>query len=324
MTTLVTGSTGFIGQHVIYLLQEVGADFRPVVRAIAGSPARLTGMGPETVVADLARESLDSAALDGVSSVIHLAGHAHERASAPSARLHWGLNLAGTRRLAEDAAAAGVRRLVFVSTIKVNGDSTTDEPITEVSPTDPRGDYAESKFEAEHALHEIAARSGLEVVVVRPPLVVGPGVAGNVLRLMRLLDSNRPLPFGAIENRRSLIGVRSLARLLIACAHSSVPPPEVLVAADEPPLATTDLVRTLAEGMGARARLFPVSTRVLRAAGTAIRRRAEVDRLCNSLEVDASLARSMGLLRDADVRAAIREAAGAHRASTRKDSQWGA
>lgn len=289
---LVTGATGFIGGEVCRQLLDRGWRVRAALRRAFALP---TGV-ESAVVGDIGADTDWSAALDGVGAVIHLAARVHvmhEQASDPLNEFRR-VNVAGTSRLATQAAAAGVGRLVFVSSIKVNGESTDERPpFTETDPAAPVDPYGISKWEAETELLRISAASHLEVAIVRPPLVYGPGVGGNLRRILRAVASGLPLPFASIDNRRSLIGVWNLADLLLCALTHPRAAGEIFLAADGRDLSTPALIRGLAAGMGRPARLFPVPQGLLTALGRWSGRGAEMNRLCGSLEVDAGKARTL-------------------------------
>ncbi|TCO80334.1 nucleoside-diphosphate-sugar epimerase [Plasticicumulans lactativorans] len=289
---LVTGATGFIGSEVCRQLLDRGWRVRAALRRAFALP---TGV-ESAVVGDIGADTDWSAALDGVGAVIHLAARVHvmhEQASDPLNEFRR-VNVAGTSRLATQAAAAGVGRLVFVSSIKVNGESTDERPpFTETDPAAPVDPYGISKWEAETELLRISAASHLEVAIVRPPLVYGPGVGGNLRRILRAVASGLPLPFASIDNRRSLIGVWNLADLLLCALTHPRAAGEIFLAADGRDLSTPALIRGLAAGMGRPARLFPVPQGLLTALGRWSGRGAEMNRLCGSLEVDAGKARTL-------------------------------
>ncbi len=204
------------------------------------------------------------------------------------------VNVAGTRNLAEQAAALGVKRLVYLSSIKVNGERTegesrfarNDEPL----PEDP---YGISKWEAEQALWDVSARTGLEVVVVRPPLVYGPGVKGNFWRLLRLVASGVPLPLGAVCNRRSLVGLDNLVDLLTRCVDHPAAAGQTFLVSDNHDLSTPALICRLARALGKSPRLLPVPPSMLRLAGSITGKAAEVERLIGSLQVDITHTREV-------------------------------
>lgn len=287
---LVTGAAGFVGTALVRVLRAHGGTVRAVGRsALAGnrtSAAEYLPVGPIDARTDW------SGALDGVATVIHLAARVHvmrESATNPLAEFRR-VNVAGSERLAAQAAARGVRRLVYVSSIKVNGELTHGRPFSDGDVPNPQDAYALSKLEAENVLRRIGMATGLEVVIVRPPLVYGPGVKGNFLSLLRLVDAGFPLPFARCDNRRSFIGVTNLAELLAECARNPAAVGATLLAADGEDLSTPELVRRMAAALGRPARLLPIPTVWLSRMTRLIGRRGWYDRLCGSLQIDASAA----------------------------------
>lgn len=230
-------------------------------------------------------------ALQGVEVVIHCAARVHvmdEQAADPLAEFR-AVNVEATRHLAQQAAAAGVTRFVFVSSIKVNGEETAaGRPFTADATPRPQDAYGQSKLEAEQALFAIAAQTGLEVVVVRPPLVYGPGVKANFASLMRALQRRLPLPFGAIDNRRSLVARDNLVDLLLCCARHPAAAGQVFLVSDGEDLSTAQLCRGLSQALGVRPRLLPVPPALLRLLGRLTGRSQQVQRLLGSLQVDIS------------------------------------
>jgi len=283
---LVTGAGGFIGRALCPALKAAGHDVAAALR----SPEGVTL--PEGVTAhpvgDIGPATDWTAALDGVDAVVHLAARVHvmeESAADPEAEYRR-VNVLGTRRLAEACAAAGVRRLVFLSTVKVNGEATKGPPFRETDPPAPKDPYGRSKLQAEEALAQVAAASRLETVVVRPPLVYGPGVKGNFLSLLALCRRAPPLPLAAVENRRSLIFVGNLCDALVRCLSEATAAGETFLVRDGDDLSTPELVRRLAAALGRPSRLFPVPAALLRAAGVLTGKSAVVARLLDSLVVD--------------------------------------
>jgi nucleoside-diphosphate-sugar epimerase len=295
MLTLVSGATGFVGRALVGRLLAEGWRVRAALR----DPSRgrgLDGMVELAEVGEIGPDTRWAGALSGVDVVFHLAARVHQLPdpSPDPASAYRRVNAAGTERLARAAAAAGVRRLVFVSSIKVNGEARA-APYTEDDAPAPADAYGESKREAEAALWSEARASGLEIVVVRPPLVYGPGVKANLLRLLRAVDRGLPLPLGAIRNRRSLLYVENLADALIACARDPRAAGRTYLVSDGEDLSTPGLIRALAKALARPARLVPVPVPLLRAAGTLLGARAAVDRLVGSLAVDSTrLRRELG------------------------------
>lgn len=285
----VTGATGFVGRAVVEALDRRGAEAVALVR----STRRLDGAAAVRVVGDVDGATDWRGHVHDLDAVVHLAARVHVmdgNGKEQRAACH-AVNAEGTRKLAEDCAAAGVRRLVLVSSVKVNGEQTLDRPFAEtdaVAPTDP---YASSKWQAEQHLRAICAASGLQGVIVRPVLVYGPGAGGNLARLMRLVRRGVPLPFAAVDNRRSLIGVANLADLLLCCAVSERAAGRLFLAADGDDLSTADLIRHLAAGLGVRPRLFSAPPGLLRGVAGVFGRSPDIDRLIGSLQVDTTAAR---------------------------------
>lgn len=288
----VTGANGFVGRAVVAAI--LGGGGIPVALVRDERAAMACGKGEIRRVGAIDGSTEWRPHLEGCSGVIHLAARVHVMSEHEADPLEAFLrvNRDGSRKLAADCAVAGVRRLVFASSIKVNGEETAFDaangdtaPFTDIDRPAPQDAYGQSKWEAEKALFDIAARTGLEVSVVRPPLVYGPGVGGNMHRLMKLVHKAIPLPLGAVDNRRSLIGVRNLADLLLLAGRHPQAAGRVFLARDRIELSTPDLIRALARALDTRARLFPVSVPLLRFAGRVLGKRAEIDRLSTSLQV---------------------------------------
>lgn len=210
----VTGADGFIGSQLCKTLVGDGFAVRALQRKTESSRVQGIEYFP---IGDIDADTDWSKALNGVSSVVHLAGRAHrmDDRHTDAADVYYTVNVEGTRRLAEFASSAGIRRIVFLSTVKIHGERTEDKAFNEDDPPNAVGPYATSKWEAEQALREIGAENRLEVVVIRPPLVYGPGVRANFLRLMSLVDRGMPLPLGAVWNKRSLVGLGNLVAMIL-------------------------------------------------------------------------------------------------------------
>jgi nucleoside-diphosphate-sugar epimerase len=235
MRVLVTGATGFVGRRLCQRLSDDGFAVVAGVRtAGTGAPLR------EVVLGNIGSDEVPGAALNDIDAVVHLAARVHvmsDEANDPLAEFRR-VNTVGTEMLAAAAATAGVRRFVHVSTIKVLGERTDNSPFTHASLPAPVDPYAISKFEAEEALAEIAAHSIMEVVVLRPPLVYGPFVGGNVLRAFKLVDRGYPLPIGSIRNKRSMLGVSNLCDVIMKSLTHPQAAGERLLVADTSDLST--------------------------------------------------------------------------------------
>lgn len=296
MTTLVTGGDGFVGRALVDLLARDGVSVRAAVWEPTAGITTAGGLIVPTCAVGSIGESTDwSTALAGIETVIHLAARVHvmkEQDADPLAAFRE-VNLRGTERLATMAARAGVRRLVFVSSIKVNGEATSGQPFREGDAANPSDAYSTSKWEAEQSLHRISQTGGIEVVIVRPPLVYGPGVKGNILSLLRWVDRGIPLPLSRVRNQRSLVGLQNLVSLLIRCLTHPRAAGELFLVADGEDLSTPDLLRRVADAMGRRAALFPVPVAALRWASRTAGAEHVYERLCGSLVVDSGKARSV-------------------------------
>jgi nucleoside-diphosphate-sugar epimerase len=285
--TLVTGAAGFVGRALVTAMQG-----RAVRRALRRSAADVfTG---DTIVGDISPVTEWGAALAGVDCVVHLAARTHvlhDVATDPLASYRQ-INVEATRHLAQQAATAGVRRFVFLSSIKVNGEATTDRLYTELDAPAPEDSYGISKREAEDMLRDIAARTGMEVVILRPPLVYGPGVKGNVLRLLQWIDLGLPLPLASVHNSRSMIHVGNLAEAITACIDTPAAANRTFLVADGTDLSTPELIHGLAAGMERTAHLLPCPIGLLQLGASLLGRRGAVARLTGSLRVDSSLLRN--------------------------------
>ena len=281
-TIAVTGADGFIGAPLSVALEAQGFAVARIVR-------KAQGPGRDRRVADLRAVQDYAALLRDVSIVVHLAGRAHvlNETEADPRAVFRSINVDATMRLAEAAACAAVRRFVFVSSIHVNGVQTHGLPFTEEDDPAPREPYGQSKLEAERALVDFCGGRPMELAIVRPPLVYGPGVKGNFQRLVRLAASGLPLPLGGIHNRRNLIGLENLVDLLILCATHPAAAGQVFLAAEPQARSTADLIATLAQALGRPDRVFNFPVGVLRACATAIGRGADFEKLCGSLEVSS-------------------------------------
>jgi len=283
-TVLVTGANGFIGRALCDVLAASGRGVRKAVRV------PVPGLPDAVAVGDIGIDTDWRAALEGVSGVVHLAARTHvlrETAIDPLAEYRR-VNVFGTERLARSAVACGVRRLVFLSSVKVNGERTEGRPFTEDDAPHPADAYGVSKWEAEQALSRIAAETGLEVVVLRPPLVYGPGVKGNFLRLMNLVARGVPLPLGAVDNRRSFIYIGNLAGAIVKALDAPQAAGRTYLMSDGEDVSTPDLVRALARALSVKPRLLSLPLAALGLGAAVAGKRAEFARLTGSLQVDSS------------------------------------
>jgi nucleoside-diphosphate-sugar epimerase len=276
---LVTGATGFVGGAFVVRLLAEHRPFRAAVRHPAGLP-------DEVLIADIGPDTDWRAALDGIDTVVHLAGRAHVLNKEPDALAAFRrVNAAGTARLAAQARNAGVRRFILISSVKAAGESSGERLLVETDPPHPTTPYGLSKLEGEQAV--LAAAGGMETVILRPPLVYGPGVRANFLALLKLIDDEIPLPFASVCNRRSIIALDNLLDAII----TSIDMPclaGVFYVADGLPLSTPVLIRQLAKELGKPARLFAFPPRLLKGAAMLAGRADAADSLLGSLAVDTN------------------------------------
>lgn len=289
---LVTGATGFVGRALCAHLQQQGCEVHAAVRGLAD------GLHANRVVTIAALDqSVDWApALVGIDVVVHLAARVHvmhDTAADPELEFRKA-NVDATLHLARQAAKAGVKRMVFLSSVKANGESTLPgQAFKESDPPNPQDAYGRSKWEAEQGLRQIASETGLQVVIIRSPLVYGSGVKANFASLMRLVARGWPLPLGGIHNRRSLVGLGNLVDFVATCASHPQAADQTFLVSDGNDLSTTELVRAMAQAARAPTLLLPVPARWLMWAGTCLGQSAAMHRLCDNLQVDISKARTL-------------------------------
>jgi UDP-glucose 4-epimerase len=312
MNILLTGATGFVGSAVARSLASTGG------HALRAAVRREHGAIPDVElfqVGDIHGGTEWGSALQDVDVVVHVAGRAHilKETAADSLAEFRRTNVQGTLNLARQAAAAGVRRLVFVSSIKVNGELTRPgRPFQADDSPAPADPYGISKMEAEDGLRSLASGSNLEVVIVRPPLVYGPGVRANFRAMMSWLHRGVPLPLGSINNRRSLVALDNLVDLIVTCVDHSAAANQTFLVSDGEDLSTTDLLRRLARALGSPARLIPCPVALLELGARLTGQQANAARLCGSLQVD--IAKTRRLLTwepQVTVESALRKAAAA-------------
>ncbi len=291
MKVLVTGATGFVGHTLCGHLTQHGHEVRRAVREAGGTS------GPDAAatvaVGDIGPSTNWTASVDGMDAVVHLAARVHllEDTAADALAEYRRINVEGTRSLAVAALRAGVRRLVFLSSAKVNGERSV-QPFTELDVPHAEDAYAVSKLEAEEALKQALAAGQTQCAILRPPLVYGPGVRANFLRLVRAVADGVPLPLAAIDNRRSLLYVGNLVDAIRVCLSHPSAAERVFLLSDGEDVSTPDLVRRLAGTLRVRPRLLPVPLPLLRLAGRLAGRAAAVERLIGSLQIDSSRIRA--------------------------------
>ncbi|MFN7085993.1 MAG: UDP-glucose 4-epimerase family protein [Burkholderiales bacterium] len=285
---LVTGAAGFVGAALCHALADAGHAVRRALRDPVPAPPHRRMQ--DVAMGEIGPETDWQAALSGVDCVIHLAARSHvlRETTADPLAAYRRINVLASERLAQAAAAAGVRRLVFMSSVKVNGELTRHKPFGEADPPAPQDAYGISKMEAETALRGVAAATGLELVIVRPPLVYGPGVKGNFLRLLDLVARRVPLPLAAVRNRRSMIFLGNLVDAIGVAALDGRAAGNTYLVSDGEDVSTPDLIRAVAGALGVPARLFPFPVPLLELGATMLGKNAEIERLTGSLQIDSS------------------------------------
>lgn len=288
---VVTGASGFVGVPTCRLLAEAGH------RVIAAGRTPPAGLGALRIefrqIPDFADPSACDTALAGADVVVHLAGRAHVGARDPDAgALYHRGNVEVTERLAEAAVRHSIKRFVMVSSIKVNGEATTDRPFRADDPPAPEDDYGRTKLLAEQSLQRTAG-DRMPWVIIRPPLMYGPGVKGNFVRLMRIARARLPVPFGSITNRRDLLYVDSLADLILCVIDHPAAVGRVFLVRDGEPVSTPALHTAIASSLGVRAHIWPCPPSLLETAGRLASKTGEVRRLVGNLEIDDSETRAV-------------------------------
>mgnify|MGYP000327232155 FL=1 len=292
MNILLTGATGFVGSRLAdLLLHRTSHQLTSAVRR-QGTVV----CGQEVVVDSLNADTDWSKALLSQEVVIHAAARAHvmsDQASDPIEEYRK-VNVEGTLNLARQSVESGVKRFVYISSIKVNGEQTAPgRPFTERDALAPSDPYGVSKMEAEEGLMELARNTELEVVIVRPPLVYGPGAKGNFASMLNLVTRQLPLPLGSVNNKRSLVALDNLVDLIITCVEHPAAANQVFLVSDGQDVSTTELFRAVARAMGKSSRLLPIPASVLVIGAAVLGKKAVAQRLLGSLQVDISKARDL-------------------------------
>ena len=293
MTVLVTGSNGFVGTALCAKLRSDGTDVCAAVRSLDVAPPGCRGVE----IGGISLQTDWRAALRGVGHVVHLAARVHvmrDTSSSPLAEFRR-VNAEGTVNLARQAAAAGVKRFVFLSSIKVNGEYTEiGRPFGPDDAPDPKDPYGVSKYEAEELLRKVGEETGMEVVIIRPPLVYGPGVRANFQQMMRWLARGLPLPLaGIVENRRSLVALDNLVDFIVTCLRHPAAANQRFLVSDGEDLSTAMLLRRIGRAQGKPARLFHMPSFMLKLGAACVGGNDVYRRLCGSLQVDISKARAL-------------------------------
>ncbi|MFA0056422.1 UDP-glucose 4-epimerase family protein [Vibrio echinoideorum] len=290
MKILVTGSTGFVGSRVAELARDRDWAVIPVMRK------QIEPLTNSLIVPSIGASTDWSGAFEGVDCVVHCAARVHQMNESEQDVLaaYRDINTLATLNLAKQAAEAGVKRFVFVSSIKVNGEFSEPnlpfEPNLKNIPQDP---YGLSKYEAEVELAKLSKDTGLEVVIIRPPLVYGPGVKANFLSMMRLIDKGIPLPFGAIKNQRSLVYLDNLSDLILMGCEHPLAPGHTFLASDDHDVSTTQLMQTIAHAMGKSPRLIPIPMAWIQAGASALKKKHIAQRVCGNLQVEIGLTKEI-------------------------------
>jgi nucleoside-diphosphate-sugar epimerase len=283
---VLTGASGFVGAAMVQRLKAEGLQVSAVYRSQPATQEE----GMVSHVLDIGPEADWSNVLQRCDIVIHLAARVHvmkDTVADPLTEFRRA-NLDSTINLARQAASAGVKRFVYLSSIKVNGEATTAAPFSASDRPAPQDPYGISKWESEQALHAISANSGMEVVIIRPPLVYGPGVKANFLALLGIVNRALPLPLGQVHNHRSMV---YLGNLVDAIYHSAIDPRaagKTFLVADGQDVSTPELIRMLAAAMGRPYRVFDFPVKLLRGLAALIGKSSSIDRLTQSLVVDSS------------------------------------
>ena len=290
---LVAGGDGFVGRALCPALLKAGHQVRISTRRQISNPA-LDDF--ETVATgDIGPDTDWAPALENIDAVIHLAGRAHvmhETEANPLAAFRR-INAQGTQRLAESAYQHGIKRLIFISSIKVNGEQTGNQPFRESDTPAPEDPYGQSKWEAEQTLHTVAQKNDFETVILRPPLIYGPYVKGNFNTLLMACAKKLPLPLRSVTNKRSLIFVGNLTHAIVHCLDHNSAAGETFLISDGEGTSTAELVRQIAVSLDVPARLVPLQPKFLKFAGRLVGRETTIARLTESLVIDDSRIRSL-------------------------------
>lgn len=288
---LVTGAMGTVGMHFCRTILDRN---QGNLVAVGRTKAHISGYAQPVLAKDIGPNTVWRDVIKGVDIVVHLAAIVHRMKDSASAEEHVRVNIDGTRKLLSAAIEAGVKRFVFVSTVKVMGEkSEGDSVLDEKAKANPADDYSRSKYEAERIVRRMCQEGAMNYVIVRPTMVYGPGDKGNFGRMCRLVASGIPLPFGSVRNSRSMVSIDNLCDLLLLACFRDHARNEVFCAADCDGVSTVQLVRGIARASGRHALILPFPVAILRILARIFRRGSEVRRLTESFRVDASKARRL-------------------------------
>lgn len=294
MRVLVTGASGFLGTALLKKLKlAAGIDARGSIRKALFTADTLSKL---VVVGELSSQTLWTAALEGVDVVVHTAARVHvmNDISAGALEKFRAINVEATCHLAEMAVLADVKRFIFISSIKVNGEFTnTMQPYKADDAPAPKDFYGISKLEAEIKLREISQRSGMELVIIRPPLIYGPGVKANFALMMRWIKRRVPLPLGAINNLRSFVSIDNIVDLIQVCLVHPAASGQIFLVSDGEDVSTTKLLRKIAEALGVDCTMLPLPSGFIRLVATLFGRKESAQRLFSSLQVDIEKTRTL-------------------------------
>ena len=289
---LVTGANGFVGNAVCKQAVRNGHAVKGTFRTNGNVPSHIEPFW----VSNINGSTEWGIALREVSTVVHLAARVHvmHHTAVDPLTTFGAVNVDGTLNLAGQAAAAGVKRFVFISSVKVNGESTSPgKAFTELDSPNPQDAYGQSKHKAERGLRQLSADTGMEVVIIRPPLVYGPGVKANFAALMRAVKRGWPLPLGAVNNQRSLVALSNIVDFTLTCITHPQAANQTFLVSDGQDLSTTELVRGMAQAARVPARLLPLPVWAVQAGASLLGKGDAVQRLCGNLQVDISKARNL-------------------------------
>lgn len=293
MRVLVTGASGFVGKALCKELANRGFDIVAVTRT---RDAGLSEIACKLIMADLAdiNDEIQST-LQQVDVLIHVAGRAHiikEQSKNPYQE-YAKINIEATKNLAQKAASTGVKRFIFISSVKVNGEATLNQPFDEATVPNPEDDYGKTKYEAEKELKLIATNSNMEIVIIRPPLIYGRGVKANLKNLIKVCQSKLPLPFGAIDNKRSMVYIENLVDFMITCISHPKAANETFLISDDEDVSTTALIRAIRQSLGTPALQIAIPQQWIVYLMNLFGKKSLASRLCGNLQVDITKAKTL-------------------------------